>query len=39
MTDNLSKLIAYRFQQARETLVVAEELLENGHYRDAVNRG
>jgi uncharacterized protein (UPF0332 family) len=39
MTDNLSQLIEYRFQQARETLVVSEELIENGHYRDAVNRG
>ena len=39
MTENLSKLIEYRFQQARETLVVANELLQNGHYRDAVNRG
>ncbi|MDH4201444.1 MAG: HEPN domain-containing protein [Phycisphaerae bacterium] len=39
MTDNLSKLIEYRFQQARQTLVVADELLQKGHYRDAVNRG
>ena len=39
MTDNLSKLIEYRIQQARETLAVAEELFENDHYRDAVNRG
>jgi uncharacterized protein (UPF0332 family) len=39
MTENLSKLIEYRFQQARQTLVVADELLGNGHYRDAVNRG
>ena len=39
MTDNQGKLIEYRFQQARETLVVADELLQNGHYRDAVNRG
>ena len=39
MTENLTKLIEYRFQQARETLVVAQELLQNSHYRDAVNRG
>ena len=39
MTENLSKLIEYRLQQARETFVVSKELLQNGHYRDAVNRG
>ena len=39
MTENLSKLIEYRFQQAQETLVVADELLQKGHCRDAVNRG
>ena len=39
MTDNLNKLIEYRFQQANETLIVANELVQNGHYRDAVNRG
>ncbi len=39
MTDNTHKLIEYRFEQAKETLAVAEELLQNGHYRDAVNRG
>ncbi len=39
MTDNLSKLIEYRIQQACETLMVARELLGNDHYRDAVNRG
>ena len=38
MTENLHKLIEYRFTQAQETLAVAEELLANGHYRDAVNR-
>ncbi len=38
MTDDLHKLIAYRFQQAEETLAVAQELFDNGHYRDAVNR-
>ena len=39
MTENLSKLIEYRLNQAQETLVVADELLQKGHYRDAVNRG
>jgi len=39
MTDNLNKLIEYRFQQANETLIAANELFQNGHYRDAVNRG
>ena len=39
MTENMSKLIEYRLQQARETLVVAKELSQNDHYRDAVNRG
>ncbi|MHC5174140.1 MAG: hypothetical protein ACYSPJ_10485 [Planctomycetota bacterium] len=37
MTENLSKLIEYRFQQAQETLAVAEELFGNDHYRDAVS--
>lgn len=34
MTENLNKLIEYRFQQADETLTVAGELAENQHYRD-----
>lgn len=38
MTDDLKKLIAYRLEQAKDTLVVAKELLINGHTRDAVNR-
>lgn len=38
MTENLHKLIEYRFQQARETLTVARKLLAGGYYRDAVNR-
>ncbi|GAH67113.1 unnamed protein product [marine sediment metagenome] len=38
MTENLDKLIKYRFQQAQETLAVAGELFENNHYKDAVNR-
>lgn len=38
MTENLDKLIEYRFQQAQETLTVAGELFENNHYKDAVNR-
>jgi len=37
MTENLDKLIKYRFQQAQETLAVAGELFENNHYKDAVN--
>ncbi len=39
MTENLNKLIEYRLNQAKETLVVAEELYGNSHYLDAVNRG
>lgn len=38
MTDNINKLIEYRFQQACETLTAAKELLTGKHYRDAVNR-
>ncbi len=38
MTANSRKLIEYRFAQARETLAVAGELFNNGHYRDAANR-
>ena len=38
MTENTNKLIEYRFEQAKETLAVAEVLLKGGHYRDAVNR-
>ncbi len=38
MTDDILKLIKYRFSQAEETLTVAEEMLSNRHYRDAVNR-
>ncbi|MDD5459656.1 MAG: HEPN domain-containing protein [Phycisphaerae bacterium] len=38
MTENTHKLIEYRFEQAKETLAVAEELFQSGHYRDAVNR-
>ncbi len=38
MTDDLRKLIAYRIEQAAETLDVARELSAAGHYRDAVNR-
>jgi uncharacterized protein (UPF0332 family) len=39
LTENLKKLIEYRFGQAQETLAVARELLGSGHFRDAVNRG
>jgi uncharacterized protein (UPF0332 family) len=38
MTENAKKLIEYRFEQAHETLAVARELFERGHFRDAVNR-
>ncbi len=38
MTDDLRKLIAYRLDQATETLHAARELSAAGHYRDAVNR-
>ena len=38
MTDNLKRLVEYRFQQAQETLTVASELFDKGHFRDAVNR-
>ncbi len=38
MTDDLRKLIAYRLEQAAETVEVARELSAAGHYRDAVNR-
>lgn len=39
MTGNSKKLIEYRFEQAQETIEVAQELLQSGHFRDAVNRG
>lgn len=38
MNDDLRKLIAYRLDQAAETLDAARELSAAGHYRDAVNR-
>ena len=38
MTDDLRKLIAYRLEQAAETVEVARKLSAAGHYRDAVNR-
>jgi uncharacterized protein (UPF0332 family) len=38
VTENIGKLIEYRFQQARETLVAAKELHAKNYYRDAVNR-
>lgn len=38
MTDDILKLIEYRFSQAEETMTAAKELLANGHYKDAVNR-
>lgn len=38
MTNDIRKLIAYRLDQAAETLDAARELVAAGHYRDAVNR-
>jgi hypothetical protein len=38
VTEDIRKLIAYRLDQAAETLDVAKELCAAGHYRDAVNR-
>ncbi len=38
MTEDLRKLVAYRLDQASETLEVARELSTAGHYRDAANR-
>ncbi len=38
MTDDILKLIEYRFSQAEETVTAAKELLANGHYKDSVNR-
>jgi uncharacterized protein (UPF0332 family) len=38
VTDDLRKLIAYRLDQAAETLEVARELSAAAHYRDAANR-
>ena len=38
MNEDLRKLIAYRLDQAAETLDAARKLSGAGHYRDAVNR-
>ena len=38
MTDDILKLVKYRFSQAEETITAAKELLGNRHYKDAVNR-
>jgi uncharacterized protein (UPF0332 family) len=38
VTEDLRKLIAYRLDQASETLDAARALSAAGHYRDAVNR-
>ncbi len=38
MTEDVRKLIAYRLDQAAETLDAARELSATGHYRDAINR-
>lgn len=38
MNEDARKLIAYRLEQAGETLDAARHLSAAGHYRDAVNR-
>lgn len=38
MNEDIRKLIAYRLDQAAETLEAARQLRATGHYRDAVNR-
>ena len=38
MNEDARKLIAYRLEQAGETLDAARQLSDGGHYRDAVNR-
>ncbi len=38
MDEDIRKLIAYRLDQAEETLSAARELSATGHDRDAVNR-
>ncbi len=38
MNEDTRKLIAYRLDQAAETLEVARQLSAASHYRDAVNR-
>lgn len=38
MTEDVRKLVAYRLDQAAETLDAARELTAAGHYRDAMNR-
>ncbi|OHB78224.1 MAG: hypothetical protein A2Z25_00015 [Planctomycetes bacterium RBG_16_55_9] len=38
MNEDLRKLIAYRLDQAAETLDAARQLFTAGHHRDAVNR-
>jgi len=38
MNEDTRKLIAYRLDQAGETLDAARQLSAAGHYRDAVNR-
>jgi len=38
MNEDVRKLVAYRLDQAQETLDAATQLSVVGHYRDAVNR-
>ena len=38
MTEDVRRLVEYRFRQARETLEAGRELLAGKHYRDTINR-
>ena len=38
MDETLKELLIYRYHRAVETLEVAKELYDNGHYKDANNR-
>lgn len=38
MTEDVNRLVTYRFEQARETLQAGRELLAGKHCRDAINR-
>ncbi len=38
MDDRQKELCEYRLQQAEESLEVAKNCLESGHYKDSVNR-
>jgi uncharacterized protein (UPF0332 family) len=38
VTEDVARLVAYRLDQARQTLEAGRELLSKGHFRDAINR-